>query len=519
MALNQWLYEQMNQMLSSSSTFYLSLFFFISFLYVFKLSRKTKSKTNLNLPPSPPKLPFIGNLHQLGELPHRSLRDLSLRYGDIMLLQLGQMHTPTLVVSSVDVAMEITKTHDFAFSNRHQNTAAKILFYGCADVVFSLYGESWRQKRKICVLELLSMKRVQSFHLSREEEVANLVNKIREACSRDPCYVNLSEMLTSTSIDIVSKCVLGGKYTGDGKSSVKELSRNVMVHLGAFTWRDYFPLLGWIDVLTGKIKEYKATSGALDALIDQAIEEHSTVKTEGDHSEKKDLVDILLQLEENSMHNNFELTRNDLKALLVDMIVAGTDTTAVTLEWAFSELARNPTIMKKVQEEVRNIIGNKSNIKENDINQMHYLKCVVKETLRSHPPGPFLAPRETISSVKLKGYDIPAKTMVYINAWAIQRDPKFWKSAEEFLPERFENSELDFKGQDCQFIPFGFGRRGCPGINFGVTSIEYVLANLLYWFDWKLPESDTLKQDIDMGEIFGLVVSKKMPLHLKPIPF
>ncbi|XP_027368868.1 cytochrome P450 71A1-like, partial [Abrus precatorius] len=197
----------------------------------------------------------------------------------------------------------------------------------------------------------------------------------------------------------------------------------------------------------------------------------------------------------------------------------GTDTTAVTLEWAISELVRNPTIMKKAKEEVRKIIVNKSNIEENDINQMHYLKCVVKETLRLHPPGTLLAPRETISSVKLKGYDVPAKTMVYINAWAIQRDPKFWKSPEEFLPERFENSELDFRGQDCQFIPFGFGRRGCPGINFGVTSIEYVLANLLYWFDWKLPESDTLKQDIDMSEIFGLVVSKKMPLHLKPIPF
>lgn len=163
-------------------------------------------------------------------------------------------------------------------------------------------------------------------------------------------------------------------------------------------------------------------------------------------------------------------------------------------------------------------MGHKSNVEENDVTQMHYLKCVVKETLRLHPPTPLLAPRETMSSVKLKGYDIPAETMVYINAWAIQRDPEFWESPEEFLPERFENSQVHFKGQEYfQFIPFGFGRRGCPGMNFGIASVEYLLASLLYWFDWKLPETDT--QDVDMSEIFGLVVSKKVPLLLKPKTF
>ena len=198
------------------------------------------------------------------------------------------------------------------------------------------------------------------------------------------------------------------------------------------------------------------------------------------------------------------------------MFVGGTDTTAAALEWAMSELVRNPIIMKKVQEEVRTVVGHKSKVEENDISQMHYLKCVVKEILRLHIPTPLLAPRVTMSDVKLKGYDIPAKTMVYINAWAMQRDPRFWERPEEFLPERFENSQVDFKGQEYfQFIPFGFGRRGCPGMNFGIASIEYVLASLLYWFDWKLP--DTL--DVDMSEVFGLVVSKKVPLLLKPKTF
>jgi cytochrome P450 len=202
------------------------------------------------------------------------------------------------------------------------------------------------------------------------------------------------------------------------------------------------------------------------------------------------------------------------------MFVGGTDTTSATLEWTISELMRHPTVMKKVQEEVRRVVGNKSKVEENDINEMHYLKCVVKESLRLHPATPLMAPRETISSVNLNGYDIPEKTMVFVNSWAIQRDPKNWENPEEFMPERFENNIVNFIGQDFQFIPFGFGRRGCPGMHFGVTTVEYVLASLLYWFNWKLPTETNLgKQDIDMNEVFGLVTTKKEPLHLKPIAF
>jgi cytochrome P450 len=204
------------------------------------------------------------------------------------------------------------------------------------------------------------------------------------------------------------------------------------------------------------------------------------------------------------------------------MFVGATDTTSATLEWTISELMRHPTVMKKVQEEVRRVVGNKSKVEENDINEMHYLKCVVKESLRLHPATPLMAPRETISSVNLNGYDIPEKTMVFVNSWAIQRDPKNWQNPEEFMPERFENSIINFIGQDFQFIPFGFGRRGCPGMHFGVATVEYILANLLYWFNWKLPTEINLgKQDIDidMNEVFGLVTTKKEPLHLKPIAF
>lgn len=203
------------------------------------------------------------------------------------------------------------------------------------------------------------------------------------------------------------------------------------------------------------------------------------------------------------------------------MFLGGSDTTSTTVEWAMTELVKNPMIMKKAQEEVRRVVGNnKSKIEDSDVSQMDYLKCVIKETLRLHPAAPLLAPHETTSSVKLRGYDIPDKTMVYVNAWAIQRDPEFWERPEEFLPERFESSKVNFNGRDFQFIPFGSGRRKCPGIAFGLASAEYTVANLLYWFDWKLPTTNgATVQELDMTEKFGLTVNKKVPLYLEPISY
>ncbi|KAK7401483.1 hypothetical protein VNO78_13007 [Psophocarpus tetragonolobus] len=495
----------------SSSTCHPYFFFFLLVVLVLKLATRAKIKTSFNLPPSPKKLPIIGNLHQLGTLPYHSFRALSQKYGSLMLLQLGQ--TQALVVSSADVVREMMKTHDLAFSNRPKLRASEILLYGGNDIGFSSYGESWKQKRKICILQLLSPKRVQSLSLIREQGVAELVNKIHQASLSDASSVNLSELLMETIENIVSKCALGHKYAN---SRVKELARRVMTQLGVVTVGDHFPLLGWVDFLTGQIQEFKTTFRALDAFFDLVIADHKRMQRETNHcSTEKDFVDILIQLQEDGMLD-LELTNDDIKTILLDMFVAGTETIASALEWTITELMKNPMKLKKVQEEVRKIVGHKSKVEEDDISQMNYMKCVVKEALRLHPPAPLLIPRETLPHLKLRGYDIPAKTRVYVNAWAIHRDPELWERPEEFIPERHENCHVNFKGQDFQFIPFGFGRRACPGMVFGLSFVEHVLANLLYRFNWKLPATAT---DIDMSERYGLVTSKKVSLHLKPISF
>ncbi|KAF9594438.1 hypothetical protein IFM89_031040 [Coptis chinensis] len=508
--LFKWLAEQ--QLKYSYHLFPFSLL--ISF-FVFILLRLINGAWSQkpNLPPSPPKYPIIGNLHQLGTLVHRSLRDLSDKYGPIMLLHLGG--APTLVVSSKEWAKEILKTHDITFANRPHTTAAKLLFYGCIDGAFAPYGEYWRQVRKIFVIELLSIKRVQSFSFIREEEITNMIEKISHLCS-EGATINLSEMLLGLSNDIVSRCVLGRKREKkDGENKFGDLSRELVHLLGAFSFGDFFPWLGWMDSLTGLIERIKKVSRDLDTFLDEIIDEHVKQMKQDGSDDKNDFVDILLHVQKNNILDT-KFTRENIKALVLDMIVGGTDTTSTTIEWAITELVKNPNIMKNVQEEIRRVTSKKQKLDEEDIQQMDYLKSVVKETLRLHPPLPLLVPHESSAATNLKGYHVPSKTRVYINAWAIQRDPEMWNNPEEFSPERFSSDNIvDLKGQDYEYFPFGSGRRGCPGMLFGLAVSEFVIANLLYWFDWELP-GGTNKEDLDMTEYFGLVVTKKIPLHLVP---
>ncbi|KAK9119884.1 hypothetical protein Scep_017977 [Stephania cephalantha] len=490
----------------------LSLLLLFTLFFLPRLIGPNSSKSNL--PPSPPKFPAIGNIHQLGTLIHRSLRDLSHKYGPIMLLHLGAV--PVVVVSSGDIAREILKEQDVNFANRPFTTAANELLYGCTDVGFSPYGEHWRKLRKICVIDLLSTKRVQSFKFVREEEILCLLEKIKAAgMKKSP--VNLSKQFFALSNNIITRCALGKKY--DEKDKFMELTKQVSELLQAFSFGDFFPSLKRVDLLTGLLKRLKRTSHGLDAFFEQVIEEHIRErKHNNDYLNKKsDCVDLLLKLQNNNQDIN--LTRVNIKALIQDLFLAGNDTTTTTLEWTMAELVRHPDIMKKAQEEVRRVVGhnNKTKVEQEDIQQMDYFKCIIKETLRLHPALPTLLPHQSLKDSTVGGYHIPANTRVMINAWAIQRDPKVWSNAEEFIPERFMDNTTDFKGQDYDFIPFGSGRRMCPGITFAISIVELAIANLLYLFNWELPNGG-IKEELDMTEAFGLSVAKKIPLELFPIP-
>ncbi|CAI0426227.1 unnamed protein product [Linum tenue] len=400
------------------------------FLLKKTITRNYSRKTDAGLPPpSPPALPLIGNLHQLGRRPHRSFQSLARKHGPIMLLQLGRV--PTLVISSAEMAREVTKTHDVVFAGRPRPIAVDIFLNGHNDFAFSSYGDYWRRARKLCVIELLSQIRVQSFQPVRREETVALVEKLRLASGQ---AVDVSALILGVVNNIVARCVLGRRCEGRG-------------------------------------------------------------------------ADILLRLQREGGHD-LDLSWGNIKAILVDMMIGGTDTTSTTIEWIMTQLARHPSKLQKAQEEIRRVVGQKLVIEHEDLAKMHYLKLVIKETLR---------PRETLDNVEVAGFGIAVRTRVLVNTWAIQRDPTVWENPDEFIPERFENSPVDWKGRDFQYIPFGAGRRGCPGLSFGTVTLEFVTANLLYWLDWELPKGLRC-ENLDMKEVYGLTTHKDKPLFLVPIP-
>ncbi|GMY14980.1 cytochrome P450 71A1-like [Fagus crenata] len=494
MAFLAWLKESFQ-----SSLFFASIFLVV----LLKIFLKEKSgKRKYNLPPNPPKLPIIGNLHQLGNMPHQSLQCLAEKFGPIIFLQLGEV--PTVVVSSARLAKEVMKTHDLALSSRPQIFSAKHLFYDCTDVAFSPYGAYWRHIRKICTLELLSVKRVQSYSFVREEEVARLIGRIGESY---PSTTNLTKMLGLYANDVLCRVAFGRDFSAGGeydRHGFQKMLEEYQVLLGGFSIGDFFPSMEFIHTLTGMKSRLQNTFQRFDKLFDQLLIEHQNPKREKE--EHKDLVDVLLDIQQNGS-DEMPLTTDNIKAIILDMFAAGTDTTFITLDWGMTELIMNPKVMERAQAEVRSIVGERRVVLESDLPQMHYIKAVIKEIFRLHPPAPVLVPRESMEDVKIDGYNIPAKTRFFVNAWAIGRDPESWENPDVFEPERFMGSTVDFKGQHYELIPFGAGRRSCPAITFGTASVELALAQLLHSFDWELPPGITAK-DLDMTEVFGITMHR-----------
>uniref|UniRef100_A0A2N9GV61 Cytochrome P450 n=1 Tax=Fagus sylvatica TaxID=28930 RepID=A0A2N9GV61_FAGSY len=452
--------------------------------------------------------------------PHRSLRALAQRHGPLMLFHIGSK--PILVVSSANAAREIMKTHDLVFANRPKSRIAEKLLYNYKELASAPYGDYWRQMKSILVLHLLSNKRVRSFRAVREEELSLVIEKIKLQC----CSVNLSEVFAKLTNDVICRVALGRKYNGgEGQMKFKELLEEFLELLSVYSVGDYIPWLSWVSRVNGLDARMEKVAKQFDDFLEGVIEEHINCHNKGSDShvasheneDQKDFVDVLLWIQKENIIG-FPIDRVSIKALILDAFVAGTETTYTVLEWAMTELLRHPKMMKKLQNEVRVIDGTKKDIIEDDLDKMHYLKAVIKEVLRLHPPFPLLVPRESIQDAKTQGYDIAAGTQVIINAWAIGRDPMSWDEPEEFQPERFLNSSIDFRGHDFQLIPFGAGRRGCPGINFSMATIELVLANLVHYFDWTLP-GGAKGEDLDMTECIGLSIHRKFPLIAVAIPY
>ncbi|CAN4090821.1 unnamed protein product [Withania somnifera] len=491
--------------------FLLFLLLALPIILIFLLPKAKEGGKN-TLPPGPIGLPLIGNLHQYDSLtPHLYYWKLSKKYGKIFSLKLGS--TPMVVVSSAKLAKEVLKTQDLVFCSRPSILGQQKLSYNGREIIFAPYSDYWREMRKICVLHLFSLKKVQSFRPIREDEVSRMIKKISQQAATSK-ITNLSNLMISLTSTIICRVAFGVRFDEEAhqRKRFDYLLAEAQAVMATFFVSDLFPSLCWIDELTGLTKRLGRIFKNLDEIYEEIIEQHQNPNRPT--SMEGDIVDLLLQLKK-EQSTPIDLALEDIKGILMDVFVAGSDTSAAAVVWAMTALIKNPEVMRKVQEEIRKSIGRKGIVTEDDIQNMPYFKLVVKEVFRLYPPVPLLVLRESMKKSKLEGYEIQAGTIIHVNSWAIARDPEIWENPEEFIPERLLNSDIDYKGQHFELIPFGAGRRVCPGIALGVASMELALSNLLYAFDWELPRG-MKKEDIDTNVRPGITMHKKNELCLIP---
>ncbi|KAL9337417.1 hypothetical protein Peur_069186 [Populus x canadensis] len=500
---------------SALSTFLL----FMTFLLLKILKEpKTNHNSGRNPPPGPKALRIIGNLHQLGGGPSLlvRLRELAERYGPIMLLQVGEV--PTIIISSPELAQEVMKTHESCFDERPPFFAGNVYFYGNRDLIFAPYGDYWKQLRKIVTMEVLSPIRVRTFRATREEEVASL---IRTISSQQGSAINLSQILFSFTYSIISRISVGrnSKNQKEFATIVKDfstISKELSLAAGGANVVDLYPSQKLLHIFSWRKFRLGREHKKANKILERLMKERKASKRDKEiaENEVEDLLDVLLNLQL-TVGVDSPLTDECVKALLLDMFAGGGDTTLTVLEWAMSELMKNPRVREKAQKEVRALFNDVGYIDESNVHELQFLNLTLKETLRLHPPL-CVYPRECKVNCKVAGYDLEAKTRVLINAWMIGRDPKYWTEPEKFYPERFLDCSTDYKGANFEFLPFGSGKRICPGMAFGIATVELPLARLLLHFDWKIPNG-IKPEDFDMSEIVSASVTRKNDIVLIPV--
>ncbi|KAF7012503.1 hypothetical protein CFC21_026690 [Triticum aestivum] len=476
-------------------------------LWFFKLSGGKKQP----LPPGPWRLPIIGSLHHVVSiLPHRTMTQLCRRHGPIMYLQLGEI--PTMVVSSKEAVGQMMKAGDLQFANRRTTGMQDIVGFGGKGVTFAPYGDHWRHMRKVCVTELLSSKQVRRMESVRAEEMGSLLCSMTGSAG---ATLNVSQKVAVLSNDVVARAIFGGKFSQ--QEDFIHASNRIMDLLGGFFLIDLFPSSRLVRWLSSEERRVKSSRDVMQRIITDVIDERKAARAASNGSTYDEgLLDVLLTRQEEDTLES-PLTTEMITTVLFDMFGAATDSTSTTLEWAMSELVNHREVMAKAQLEVREVLGpDRAIIASSDLAELHYMRMVIKETFRLHPPAPLLN-RTNEEDCKIMGHDMLKGTNIYINVLAISQDPQYWDNPEEFNPERFENSNMDYNGTCFEFTPFGFGRRLCPGITFASSIFEMALANFLYHFDWMLPDG-AISESVDMSEKFGLIVRRSSDLHLRAIP-
>ncbi|KAK8642689.1 hypothetical protein V6N13_012026 [Hibiscus sabdariffa] len=481
-----------------------SLFYFVGF-FVFLYFLTGKLLGYKQLPPSPAlSLPIIGHLHLIRKPLHRTLAKLSKQHGPILFFQFGSR--PVLVVSSPLAAEECFTKKDVVFANRPRLLAGKHLGYDYTTLPWAPYGDHLRNLRRVATVELLSSNRVQKYLGIQMDEVRSLILRLcrRSKGGVEFRVVEMKSMLFELTLNVMMRMIAGKRYFGEGveeveeKRKFKEIVTETFELSGATNIGDFVPLLTWIGL--NKIeKKLEKLRWKRDEFMQNLIDERRKL-TSDSYSEQsgKTMVDDLLSLQETDPEY---YTDDIIRGMMQVLLSAGTDTSAGTLEWALSLLLNNPQTLSKAREEIDEEIGQNMLMEESDIGKLPYLHGIIKETFRICPVAPLLAPHESSEECTVGGFCIPRGTMLLVNTWAIQNDPGCWEQPNEFKPERFLGPETVRNG--FTLLPFGTGRRRCPGESLAMGLIPLTLGSLIQCFEWERIGEEM----VDMSEGNGLSVT------------
>ncbi|KAD3337063.1 hypothetical protein E3N88_32583 [Mikania micrantha] len=492
------------------SYFVLILTCVIPTIVIFKTYKS--SRANAPLPPTPFRLPVIGNLHLLGPIIHQHFHKLSFKYGPVFRLFLGS--TPCIVVSSAKVVEEIYRESENVFLRRPPIAANYNVTYGGKGFIFAPYGSYWKFVKKITMSQLLSGNTLDILLQVRRDEINHFIKNLSRKAKVGKS-VEIEVMLGNVTSNMISRMVTGNKYAeeDDEVGDIMKIMADVDKLYGKLNLSDHIWFFKNID-LQGIEKTSMDIRKRFDALMDKILIEHEEAREQNIETRKvKDLLNILLEISEDD-HMEIKLTRDNIKALILDIFLAGTDTSSKTIEWALAELINHPNIMKKAVEEIDQVVGKNRLLQESDIPNLPYLQSIVKETLRLHPVAPMIQ-RLSSEDCIVGGYHIPANTTTFINLWSLGRDPTYWERPLEFRPERFEDKQIDVRGQNFHFLPFGSGRRMCPGTTLGLMFVYTILGSMIQCFTWKAGKYGNLTS-VDMEEGVAITLRRANPLVCAP---
>nr|XP_027082129.1 geraniol 8-hydroxylase-like [Coffea arabica] len=486
------------------------LLFCIS-LFLFIMKPFFHGSSSRKTPPGPKGLPIIGSLLELGPRPNQSLAALAKIHGPIMTLKLGSI--TTIVASSPEAAKEILQKQEQVFSDRTVPCVVTAQPYHKTSLAWAPGDQRWRSYRRICATQMFTNQRLDLLQPLRHKKVEDLMLYFKKH-SDSTAPVDIGRASFATALNVISSTMFSIDIVdldSENAQEFKDLILGITHNAGKPNLSDYFPLIKPLD-LQGVKQNIRPFYQRLNEIFDDLIFKRLEARKSGE-SRKDDFLDVLLdQCEEEGSGFNHET----IKSLSTDFFIAGSDTNAISVEWAMAELLRKPEAMQKARDEIIQNIGFKRLVKDSDIDQLPYLQAVVKETMRLHPPTPLLIPYKANKDTQVFGFNVPKDSQVLVNAWAIGRDPSYWENPASFSPERFLGSCLDFKGRDFEYIPFGAGRRICPGIPLAIRMVSLMLASCIQAFRWRLPEG-IAPEKLDMEEQFGLTLRKAVPLCVIPI--